>query len=566
MLRPGEIVVDNFAGGGGASTGIEMAIGRSVDIAINHDLEAIAMHAANHPTTKHYCESVWDVDPVEACAGRPVGLAWFSPDCKHFSKAKGGKPVSKEIRGLAWVVVKWADLVKPRVIHLENVTEFQTWGPLVNDKPCPRRRGMTFKRWVTRLRNLGYAVEWQELAAKDYDTPTIRKRLFIVARRDGKPIVWPRPTNGSINRADLFSHGLKPYRTAAECIDWSIPCRSIFERDRPLKEATLRRIARGVMRFVVNDPEPFVVPVTHTSGGNVGRASSDPLATITTAKGGELAVVIPSLVEVGYGERQGQAPRAQDIVAPLGTVVASGKHALIMPVLAGCGGRAGQSPPKRADEPFNTVTAKADQILISTHVTKFRGGATGHDIREPLHTVTAGGDMRRDAGAAHALGIVSAFLTKFSENSVGARADEPLHTAMAGAPRHGVVAVHLDPALNDHREEVRSFLIKYYGTATGQSIKSPLHSITTKDRLGLVTVHGVDYAIVDIRMRMLTPRELYRAQGFPDSYIIDPIAQNGKRLNKTAQVRMCGNSVCPPVAAALVRANLGVGDAERRAA
>ncbi|MGE0154788.1 MAG: DNA cytosine methyltransferase [Reyranellaceae bacterium] len=568
MLRPGEIVVDNFAGGGGASTGIEAAIGRSVDVAINHDPEAIAMHMANHPTTKHYCESVWDVDPVEACAGRPVGLAWFSPDCKHFSKAKGGKPVSKQIRGLAWVVVRWAAAVSPRVIMLENVEEFQTWGPLLGDRPDPARRGVTFKRWCTRLRNLGYALEWRELAAKDYDTPTIRKRLFIVARRDGEPISWPRPTNGpAIGRGDLFAATLKPYRAVAECIDWTTPCRSIFERERPLAEATLRRIARGVQRFVIDAADPFIVkfqqnsvgqtldeplhtvmagaprfglvapytvPITHRGDDRV-HDIREPARTFTTANRGEHALVAPYMVP-RYGERDGQEPRSLAIDAPMPTIVPTGNGGSL--VAAYLDKHNGESVGARLADPLPTATVRSTQLKkVAVFLAQHNAGPNnarmaGRDLRQPVSTVTASGSQQQ---------LVASHLVKLKGTAKdGQSVAEPLHTVQTAR----------------HYAEVRAFLIKYYGQGTGQTLAEPAHAVTTKARFGLVTVEGVDYAIVDIGMRMLEPRELYRAQGFPDSYVIDPMVEGGKRLNKTAQYRMVGNSVCPPVATALVLANL----------
>lgn len=433
------LVVDSFAGGGGASLGIELAIGRSPDIAINHDPEAIAMHAANHPNTKHFCESVWKVDPAEATRGQPVDLMWASPDCKHFSRAKGGKPVNTGIRGLAWVVVRWAKTVRPRVILLENVEEFTTWGPLGDDgRPCPRRQGETFRRWVGHLRRLGYQVETRVLRACDYGAPTSRRRLFLVARCDGAPIVWPAPTHGHA----------RPYRTAAECINWDAPCPSIFERERPLAEATCRRIARGLVRYVIESAHPFIV------GG--------------AAHG---------LIQTGYGEREGQDPRALDIRRPLGTVVAGGaKHALV-------------------------------SAFLARHYSDRQGGwVGGSSLTLPMPTVTT-----RDHHS-----VVTA-------NHEGARA--PM---------------------------VRAFLTKYYGTGDGQALDLPLGTVTTKDRFGLVLVDGVAHEIADIGMRMLTPRELARAQGFPDDYRLDVGG-----ISKTAQVRMVGNSVCPPVAAALVRANVG---------
>jgi DNA (cytosine-5)-methyltransferase 1 len=527
-IHADELVVDNFAGGGGASLGIEWALGRSPDIAVNHDPEAVAMHAANHPGTKHFCEDVWKVDPKAACRGRKVALAWFSPDCKHFSKAKGGKPVEKKIRGLAWVVIRWAKAVKPRVIILENVEEFQDWGPLLDDgRPCPLRRGLTFRRWLGGLRNCGYEVETRELRACDYGAPTTRKRLFVIARSDGLRIVWPEPTHGA---------GRVPWRTAAECIEWCLPCPSIFERQRPLAENTLRRIARGLKRYVFDAAEPFIIPLTHHWNG--GEYSiGEPMRTVTGAHRGEhalvtpyfagvggrkgqspetpvdrpyhtitakgdTAIVAPTLVQTGYGEREGQAPRSLDLHKPLGTVVGGGqKHALVSAFLARhYGGH--ENDGSAAQLPMFTVTTKDHHALVASHLLRFRGGLADHDVtaqdlRAPAPTLTARGW---------------------------------------------------------HLAEVRAFLIKYYSADQDPQLGLPLHTITTKHRFGLVTVHGEDYAVADIGMRMLVPRELFRAQGFPDTYRIE-LQVAGKPLSKGAQVRMCGNSVVPPLAAALVRAN-----------
>lgn len=495
-LHADELVVDSFAGGG-ASLGIEMATGRSPDIAVNHDPEAVAMHAANHPTTKHFCESVWKVDPKVVCGGRKVALAWFSPDCKHFSKAKGGKPVEKKIRGLAWVVVRWAKAVKPRVIFLENVEEFQDWGPLLDDgRPCPLRRGLTFRRWVGQLRAAGYQVEARELRACDYGAPTSRKRLFVIARSDGLPIVWPEPSHGA-RRA--------PYRTAAECITWSLPCPSIFERARPLAEATLRRIARGIHRYVLESAEPFIVGIDHRgSGDSAVWPSSAPLTTITAEA--RHALVAPTMVQTSWGEREGQAPRCLDLHKPLGTIMAQGaKHALVAAFLAKhYGGH--EATGSRMQAPVDTVTAVDHHSLVQASLMlKLRGGLTDHvvtaqDHRQPAPTITAGGT---------------------------------------------------------HLAEVRAFLTTYYGTEQAPQLRLPLATVTTKDRFGLVMVHGQPYAIADIGMRMLAPRELFRAQGFPDSYRID-LEVAGRPLSKTAQVRMCGNSVSPPVASALIRAQFAV--------
>lgn len=620
-----ELIVDNFAGGGGASLGIELAVKRPVDIAVNHDPEAVAMHMANHPQTRHYCENVWDVDPVKATGGKPVGLAWFSPDCKHFSKAKGGKPVSKKIRGLAWVVIRWAKAVQPRVIMLENVEEFQDWGPLLEDgTPCPVRKGLTFRRWKKQLENLGYQVECRELRACDYGAPTIRKRLFVIARRDGLPIVWPAPTHGK---------GLKPYRTAAECIDWSLPCPSIFERELPLAEATMRRIAKGIYRYVINAKEPYFV-MTNTTG-HPGAKVREPLRTVTT--GGHHALVSPTLIQTGYGERPGQEPRVPGLDKPLGTVVAGGqKHALVSAFLAQHnGGMVGHD----ARKPMSTITQKgAQQQVVAAHMINLKGADRRMSAADqPAPTVTAGG---------YHIGVVTTQMEKISECTSsaqstdrdeadgGATRRDDLETRSPGQStarnanktktrrekvqkrlfdgQDGMDGENLsafrahrgmgdieraDPEgtgyqsqgrseveqpsmesgtghslgksqarLQDgfaqtserldegHATEVMAFLQAYYGTDQDPQLREPLHTVTTKDRFGLVTVHGEDYVIADIGMRMLQPRELYRAQGFPDSYQIDATIKD-KPLSKTAQVRMCGNSVSPVVATALVRAN-----------
>ena len=522
MLAPNEIVVDNFAGGGGASLGIERAIGRPIDVAINHDAKAVAMHKANHPQTRHLCQDVWEADPRAVAAGRPVGLAWFSPDCKHFSKAKGGKPVEKKIRGLAWVVIRWAATVKPRVIILENVEEFQSWGPLVDDRPCKARKGRFFKIWVGQLRKLGYAVEWRELRACDYGAPTIRKRLFLIARRDGQPITWPEPTHGP---------GLLPYRTAAECIDWSIPCRSIFERKRPLAPATMRRIARGIQRYVIDAAEPFIIRTDMQSAAarNGVHSADKPLNTVTT--GGGFALVSPTLIQTGYGEREGQAPRVPGLEKPLGTVVAGGvKHGVVAAHLQRQFGRSTGQP---VDAPAATVTAGGGgkTALVTAFMAQHNTGMTGHPADKPLSTIVHRGTQQQ---------LVTSNLVKLRNNGVGQDLREPLDTVTAGG---------------QHFAEVRAFLIKYFATATGQGLEGPLHTVTTNDRFGLVTVHGALYRIADIGMRMLASRELFRAQSFPDSYIIDPLFE-GKPLTKTDQVRMCGNSVCPEKAEAVTRAAL----------
>lgn len=500
----GELVIDNFAGGGGASTGIEAALGRPVDIAINHDPEALSMHAINHPQTTHYCESVWDVNPVEITDNQPVGLVWLSPDCKHFSKAKGGKPVEKKIRGLAWVAVRWAATMKPRVIILENVEEFTTWGPLVSDEngdmhPCLQRKGKTFDAFVNALKRQGYAVEWRELRGSDFGAPTIRKRLFLIARRDGRPIIWPAATHGDPSQPGFKAKRLLPWRTAAECIDWQLPCPSIFERNKPLADATCRRIAKGLVRYVIDAPKPFIL-----TGGtsHYGALIEEPVR--ATATGGHHALVTAFLAK-HYGGVVGY-PVDRD---PLHTVTSSDHHSLVTANLIHMGHGEGKDGGKRfshgirdAQVPLNTITASgATAALITSNLIKMRGDNIGQSNNEPLRTISAQGT---------------------------------------------------------HFAEVRAFLVKYYGTDQDPRIDEPLHTVTTKDRYGLVVVKGQTYAMADIGMRMLQPRELFRAQGFPESYIIDyGLLPNGskQKLTKTAQVRMCGNSVCPPMAQALVEAN-----------
>ena len=541
-----ELVVDLFAGGGGASTGIEQGIGRHVDIAVNHDPEAVSLHQANHPQTRHYVSDVFEVDPRAVTQGRPVGLLWASPDCTFHSKARGGKPFrdrnkARRRRGLAWVVCRWAREVKPRVIALENVEEFQHWGPLLDDgTPCPERRGLTFRRWVAQLRNLGYAVEWRELRACDYGAPTIRKRLFLVARCDGEPIVWPEPTHGP---------GRKPYLTAASCIDWSLPCPSIFDRARPLAEATLRRIAHGIKRYVLDAAKPFIVPVTHQGDLRV-HGTDEPLRTITTAQRGEFALCSPTLVQTGYGERPGQAPRVPGLDKPLGTAVDGQKHALVAAFLAKHYGGVVGTP---LDERIGTVTTVDHHSLVAAHLVDAAHGEVspggvkrwgkGHrSAGDPLPTVTASGGNSA---------LVTSHLAKLRGTSSSAATSEPLGTVSAQGTHHA---------------EVRALLLKFYGQGSqDQDLRDPLHTIPTHDRFGLVTVAGELYAIADIGMRMLQPRELYRAQGFPESYVIDRGA-DGRTLSKAAQVRMCGNSVCPPLARAIVAANFARASALRRAA
>ena len=535
-LIPHEIIVDNFAGGGGTSTGMEAAFGRPVDIAINHDPEAISMHRVNHPKTVHLCESVWDIDPLEATKGQPVGLVWLSPDCKHFSRAKGGVPVNKRIRGLAWVAHRWAAVCRPRVIMLENVAEFQDWGPLGADgKPCEVRKGKTFKSFVRKLERKGYKVEYRELKACDYGTPTIRNRFFLIARRDGIPISWPKPTHGEPGSKDVLSGKLKPWRSAAECIDWSLPSPSIFESskeikekyglraNRPLKTNTCNRIAAGMMRYVVDNPTPFIVKANHTASYYNcfrGQSLNEPLQTVTQAPGfGVVTSFISKFRNTNIGH---------DLEEPLHTVTASGNHfGLLTPVLTEC---ANASSPRcmPIQEPLRTICASTKgghHAIITPFIAKHYTGVVGSEITEPLHTVTA-----VDHNS-----VISPYLIK------------------------DTVDTSANTLRIDHSEAVSAFLAVYYGNEKdGQSLDDPMRTVTSKQRFGLVTIKGVNYRIVDIGFRMLQPRELFRAQGFKDSYIIDyGIDEHGKKvkLTKKAQTKMVGNSVCPDLSEALIKAN-----------
>lgn len=539
------LIIDSFAGGGGASTGIEMALGRSPDIAINHNPAALALHAANHPETLHLSENIYRVDPLDHVAGKHVGLAHFSPDCKHFSKAKGGKPVSPRVRGLAWVAVRWAAAVKPSVIVLENVEEFQTWGPVLRttNKPCPDRKGKHFRAFVAKLRRLGYAIEWRELRACDYGAPTIRKRLFIIARCDGQPIVWPKATHGK--------HTPRPYHSAAECIDWSIPCPSIFTRTKPLAENTMKRIAAGLRRYVLESPKPFIVQIQNASSGNAPISIDAPMRTVTAyPKGGGFALAAPVLVHTAHGEQDASGKKRgrgeRDIREPMPTTLATGNMALVSAsLMVNTSGHPGAP----AHEPLRTVTTGDHHALVAAFLAKHQserhaGEVQAASLFDPVPTVKV-----RDSNAVVASTLVALRGAEGSHQH-GEDIRDPLRTVSAGGTHHA---------------EVRAFMVAYYGNEKdGGDLFTPMRTVTSKERFGLVTVDGQDYAIADIGMRMLAPRELYRAQGFPDSYRID-IEFNGKPMTKTAQVRMCGNSVCPPVAAAIVRANVGVDRMERAA-
>lgn len=620
-----EIIVDNFAGGGGASTGIELATGRPVTIAINHDPAAILMHKTNHPHTLHLQASVWDVDPEEVCAGRPVGLAWFSPDCKHFSKAKGSALVDRNIRGLAWIVLRWAGTVRPRVIILENVEEFTTWGPVRKGKPVKRKQGQTFKKWLVQLEALGYKVEHRELVAADYGAPTTRKRFVLVARCDGKPIVWPARTHAPKDSEEVKSGKLLPWRAAAEIIDFSLPMYSIFATKeeikekygvnvvRPLAENTQRRAIRGVDKYTIKSGDPFLIPV-------------------------------------GYGERAGQAPRVHDINAPLPTVVSTVKQHLVEPLvspyLADCN-HAGDGHVAAVDDPLGTITQKCTKGLVGPLLAPYSFPNTHHSVGspadQPVHTITTAGNQVLAAAnlmqyhteqgeenarvnnlddplptvdASNRYGLAAAHLTEYYGNGNPLDPRDPMHT-VTGHDREALTAVHIqkyfggvvgakasDPLPTvtaiDHNALTAAHVMEFKGQDIGQSLEKPLRTITASagefglasvriekydpeapfcsqwlghwpeirallnkycgytladDEILLLRIGGAWYFLSDITMRMLTPKELYAAMGFPPDYIIER-DYTGKPYPKSAQVARCGNAVCPQMASAVVRANL----------
>ena len=644
-----EIIVDNFAGGGGASTGMELATGRPVEIAINHDPDAILMHKTNHPHTRHYCESVWNVSPVDVCGGRNVGLAWFSPDCKHFSKAKGGKPVDKKIRGLAWIALRWAGTVRPRVIILENVEEFQTWGPVRRGKPIKSKMGQTFKKFIGQLQDLGYTVEWRELVAADYGAPTTRKRFFLIARCDGRPVVWPKPTHAPRGSEEVRHRKLEPWRSAAEIIDWTLPIPSIFDTketikerygikaQRPLRPNTMRRAIRGVDKFVIGSAHPFIVQVNH-AGDFRGQSINDPMQTITAKHGygiidpllapitvtntsnsvgtpadkpihtvttaGNQMIVAPALTAIGQTGSSGD--RGRDIESPVHTTVSKQESCLIAANLMQY--HSEQSEKMRGqslDEPVMTIDAANRYGLVAATMTKYYGNDQhGQDISEPCHTVTA-----KDRE-----GLLAASLSQFHGASIGGGADAPLQTVLQ-REHQAIQAAYLSKfydggytgagsSLNDplhtttaidHNALAVANLMKLRGNEVGSDLEQPLPTVTAggqhhaavvtsivralpgtplgywpkvrnllnkycgytlkADEVLILGIKGVWYFISDIGLRMLTPRELYAANGFPDDYIIDR-DYKGNVYGKTKQVARCGNAVPPPFATAIVRANL----------
>lgn len=597
------LIVDNFAGGGGASTGIELAIGRPVDIAINHDPDAIAMHKTNHPYTQHYQASVWDIDPVEVCKGQKVKLAWFSPDCKHFSKAKGGKPVDKNIRGLAWIVLRWAGTVRPDCIILENVEEFQTWGPVRKGKPIKAKQGQTFNRWLSQLKALGYQVEYKELRACDYGAPTIRKRFFLIARCDGKPIVFPEPTHAKADSLEVKAEKKKPYRSAAECIDFGLECPSIFNRKKPLAENTMKRIARGLDKFVVKEQNPFIVPIGYGENKNQKPRVHDIKEPLPTAvSSGKHYICTPYMSPIGHNGFC--IDRNYNIKKPLQTVVSKNEQAICMPSLIQYHSEQSKSEIRgqKIDKPLLTVDGSPRYGIQMPYLAKYFGGVTGAKIEQPTPTVTA-----IDHSA-----IVSPYLCKYyGSEKEGCGINSPLHT-ITSKERFACVAPYLVKYYSSGRnyEDVESplptitgvnknylalpFLTQYYGGADhANTVKKPLQTVTTKprhflckvyvrkykksaflgnwekvrdllnnytewdladDEILIFNIKGEEYFIFDIGMRMLQPKELYKAQGFPEDYIIER-DYTGKSYPKSKQIARCGNAVPPPFATALVRAN-----------
>lgn len=575
-----EIVVDFFCGGGGAGTGLEMGLCRPVTVAKNHSPAAISMHTANHPAARHFTTDVFDGDPDEECHGRPVGWFHMSPDCTHHSQAAGGQPRKREIRNLSWIGLKWAGKKKPRVISLENVKQILQWGPLMakRDKatgrvmkldgtvaaagervpvqqqflvPDPKRRGITWRRFVHLLEGMGYQVEWQIIKACDFGAPTSRERLFMIARCDGQPIVWPEPTH-----AKNPAKGQQKWRTAADCIDWSVPSKSIFGRKKALADATLRRVAKGMKKFVLDNPQPFIVPIANWSG-ELAQSAHEPLRTVTSwPRGGSFAMASPVVLPATH---QG-ADRVNDPGEPLPTVTAANRGELMMASPVMITAAHGQGRPdgvqrwgdgcKSSGAPLGTVTASGGHALATAFMAQANGGFnTTHakSMGEPMTTVTNTGSQQQ---------LVTANLATLRRNCVGRVMDEPVPTMTAGAEHHALVEYKLSPEHEQDALRVAAFLISYYGTENISACDAPAPTVTTKDRLGLVTVfvRGTPYVIVDICLRMLQPHELYRAQGFPASYIIDKGA-DGKPFTKTEQVHMCGNSVSPPPMAALARAN-----------
>ena len=568
--RDEEIVVDFFCGGGGAGTGLEMGLGRAVTVAKNHSPAAISMHTVNHPGARHFTTDVFDGDPDEECQGKPVGWFHMSPDCTHHSQAAAGQPRKREIRNLSWIGLKWAGKKQPRVISLENVKQILQWGPLIAKRckttgrvvklggvvaapgevvpigqqflvPDPKRRGTTWRRFVALLEGMGYAVAWRVIKACDFGAPTSRERLFMIARCDGEPIVWPEPTH-----AKKPIKGQKPWRTAAECIDFSDLGKSIFGRKKDLAPATLRRVAKGMKKFVIDNPSPFIVPIANWSGEAV-QSAHEPLRTVTSyPKGGAFSVVSPVMTGLGGPAYAGKPTPANQ---PAGTLMTQNHRGIATAFMAQMNGGFNTTDAKGMDEPMTTVTnTGSQQQLVAASLVHLRGNCDARDVSEPLHTISAGGTHH---------GLASAFMERAFGASIGQCLDDPAPTITAGGGgKSSLISLRLSPEHEAGALRVAAFLISYYGTENMSACDSPAPTITTKDRLALVTVivKGAPYVLVDICLRMLQPAELYKAQGFPGDYIISHGA-DGKPFTKTQQVHMCGNSVSPPPMAALARAN-----------
>ncbi len=535
-----ELIVDNFAGAGGASVGMELAMGRPVSIAVNHDEAAVMLHRQNHPWTRHYREDVFAVDPVKECRGHRVRVAWFSPDCKHFSRAKGAALVDRKIRGLAWVVLRWAGTVRPDVILLENVPEFVTWGPVRRGKPVKSKAGQTYRKWRGQLEALGYKIETRELCAADYGVPTIRTRFYLIARCDGQPIRWPEKSHAKRNSEEVRRGEAEPWRSAAECIDWSLPCYSIFESKeeirekygakvlRPLAEKTLRRIALGLDKFVIRSAEPFIVP---NNTGNAPHGTDEPLPTVTT--GNRNLLVAPALIQ--YHDEQGNGVRGQSVTEPLMTVDASNRYGLMAGYLTEYFGNAADGLSLR--DPLHTVTMRDREGLTLAYIHQYFTGRDGTDAREPLPTVTAW-----DHNA-----IETAHLAHFKGLDKGQHPREPLMTVTAADGQFAVIRSRIEKVSEAgslcHWREIRDMLNHFCGYHLED------------DEILLLAAGGGLYFIADIGLRMLTPRELARAMGFPDDYVIEHYA-DGREVPRKEQVAKIGNAVCPRMAEAIVRANL----------
>ena len=562
-----EIVVDFFCGGGGAGTGLEMGLGRPVSVAKNHNPAAISMHTANHPHAQHYTTDVFEGDPDQECGGRAVGWFHMSPDCTHHSQAAGGQPRKREIRNLSWIGIKWGGKKRPRVISLENVKQILQWGRLIAKRckltgrvikldgtvaavgervpvqqqflvPDPKHRGRTWRRFVQLLESMGYVVEWRIIKACDFGAPTSRERLFMIARCDGQPIVWPEPTH-----AKKPAKGQKPWRTAAECIDFSDLGKSIFGRKKDLAPATLRRIAKGMQRFVIDNPNPFIVPIANWSS-DVVQSAHEPLRTITSyPKGGSFSVVSPVMIQANGGFN---TTFAKSMAEPVTTITNTGSQQQLMTATL-ITNTTGHGPTDLCN-PVPTVTTGQHQALVSANLVHLRGNCDARDVTDPLHTISAGGQHH---------GLITAFMERQFGASVGQSLDEPAPTITAGGGgKSSVVSLKLSPEHEEGALRVAAFLISYYGTENVSGADEPAPTVTTKDRLALVTVmvKGTPYVIVDICLRMLKAPELYKAQGFPPGYIIDKGA-DGRPFTNTQKVHMCGNSVPPPPMAALARAN-----------